>query len=55
MRDSRFEQEAARDSEVNGGALMVPHVVRTTIVRSDSGDVEMERSVWLNVREVKGW
>ena len=45
MRDSRFEPEAAGDGEMNGGALMVPHVVRTTTVRSESGDMEMERSV----------
>ena len=51
----RLEPEAAGDGEMNGGTLVVPHVVRTTTVRSDSGGVEMEGSVWLNVREVTEW
>ena len=45
MRDSRFEPEAAGDGEMIGGALMVPHVVRTRTVRSESGDMEMQPTI----------
>ena len=41
----RLEPEAAGDGEMSGGALVVKHVVRTTTVRSDSGDAEMEKNV----------
>ena len=52
MRDSRFEPEAASDGEMNECALMVPQLVGTTTVRSESGYVEMERSVRMEVREI---
>ena len=37
MRDSRSVPKAAGDGEMNGGALMVQHVVTTMTVRSESG------------------
>ena len=34
---------------------MVPYVVRATIVHSESGDMEKEGSVGLDVHEGTGW
>ena len=56
MGSPRFEAEAAGDGEMNGSVLMVPHLVgRTPTERYARGDMEMERSVRLEVREAKRW
>ena len=55
MRDRRFEPEAAGDGEVEVNALSVPHPPHWNRNRavSESGDVKEERSVQLQMCEVR--
>ena len=50
-----FQPGAAGEGQVDGNALLVPHLIGRQTVRSESGDVEMERSVRLQVREASIW
>ena len=55
MRDPRFEPEAAGEGQMDEDALLVPRLIGRQTVRSESGDVEMERGVCLQVREARIW
>ena len=43
MGDPRFEPEAAGVGQADVNALSVPHLVGTKIVRTENGDVKVEK------------